>query len=312
MQNPTMKEQARTLIRSLVRKALQTGDVKNFLRLRSLALRQKIYRREVSSAELRETLARVGFARGRVVWVQSSWNEFYNVRARPSELVALMRDMLGPEGTLVMPAFPLDQDPGKIFEVDFAPVSTGLLTEVFRRSKDVQRSIQLSASVCAAGPAADFLVRDHHLDPFTWGPLTPYCRLTDADARLVNLGFGRMPSYFTTMHAVECLLHDEVPFFRQVFDGMISYRWRRRSGEEGEHQFHRRIGRINPERFGKFFPKDSYQSFRVSNLDIVAADARTILNRALELGRSGITLFEKASLAADRQPLTSGAAHRGN
>jgi aminoglycoside N3'-acetyltransferase len=291
---------------------LQTGDVKNFLRLRRLALRRRIYRREVSLTELRDTLTRLGFSRGRVVWVQSSWNEFYNLRARPSEVVSLMHDLLGAEGTLVMPASPLDQDAGKIFQVDFAPVSTGLLTEVFRRGNDVRRSIQLSSSVCAAGPAADFLVRDHHHDAFTWGPLTPYCRLVEADARLVNLGFGRVPSYFTPIHAVECLLYDEVPFFRRVFDGMISYRWRRCTGEEGEHRFHRRVGRINPERFGRFFPKDSYESFRVSNLDTVAADARTVLNRALELGRRGITLYEQGSVAAARQSTSSGAPLRGD
>ena len=212
------------------------------------------------------------------------------------ELIAVMRELLGPEGTLVMPAFPIDQDPGKILEIDFAPSSTGLLTELFRRDRDVERSIHLSSSVCAAGPAANLLVRDHHRDIFAWGHQTPYHRLLEADALLVGLGISRFPSYFTLLHSVECQLYDEIPFFRRVFDGMISYRWRRRSGEEGDHQFMQRVGRILPHRYGQYFPVESYKKFRLSNLDTVAIDARTLIDRAIELGRNGITLYDESSI----------------
>ena len=67
---------------------------------------------------------------GRTLYVHSSWNEFYNVPLKPSEMISLLLDLLGPEGTLVMPAFPIRQDPDKVF-VDKAPVYTGLLCEVF-------------------------------------------------------------------------------------------------------------------------------------------------------------------------------------
>lgn len=291
-----MKERARALMRSAIRGALQTNDIGKYIRLHRLALNKKIYRRKFTLAELRDVLVGMGFARGRVVWVQSSWNEFYNFGAKPSELIAVMRELLGPEGTLVMPAFPIDQDPGKILEIDFAPSSTGLLTELFRRDRDVERSIHLSSSVCAAGPAANLLVRDHHRDIFAWGHQTPYHRLLEADALLVGLGISRFPSYFTLLHSVECQLYDEIPFFRRVFDGMISYRWRRRSGEEGDHQFMQRVGRILPHRYGQYFPVESYKKFRLSNLDTVAIDARTLIDRAIELGRNGITLYDESSI----------------
>ncbi len=288
-----MKERARTLLRSIVRGALRTDDIGGFIRLRRLALEKRLYRREFTLSELRDVLVRLGFARGRVVWVQSSWNKFYNLHAKPTELIALMRELLGPEGTLVMPAFPLDQDPRKILEIDIAPSSTGLLTEIFRRDKDVERSIHLTSSVCASGPAANFLLKDHHYDVFAWGPKTPYCRLMEVDARLVGLGVGPFVSYLTPLHAVECLLYDEVPFFRQVFDGIIAYHWRRRSGEEGYHEFMRRIGQIYPHGYGRYFPKESYVGLKISNVDTFAIDARTAISRGLELGRRGITIYAK-------------------
>jgi aminoglycoside 3-N-acetyltransferase len=207
-----------------------------------------------------------------------------------------MRDLLGPEGTLVMPAFPIDQDASKILEIDFAPSSTGLLTEIFRRGKDVERSIHLSSSVCAAGPAANFLIRDHHHEIFPWGPNTPYCRLIEADARAVGLGVGHSVSYLTPLHAVECLLYDEVPFFRQVFDGTVSYRWRRRSGEEGRHEFMKRIGRIAPSRYAHHFPESFYARARIANLDMVGVDVRGLIDRGLELAREDITVYVKSSV----------------
>jgi aminoglycoside 3-N-acetyltransferase len=245
---------------------------------------------------MRAALIRLGFEPGRVVWVQSSWNEFYNFDGKPSTLVALMRELLGPKGTLVMPAFPLGQDPTKILKIDTIPSSTGLLTEVFRRSANVKRSIQLTSSVCASGPAADYLVADHHRDPFPWGRRTPYWRLYEMDARMIGLGIASTVSYFTPLHVVECILYDEVPLFQRVFDGKVTYRWQRRSGEEGEQEFMRRVGRLSPRRYSRYFPKKTYTNFKISNLDMVGADARNVLDRALELARSGITLYNKRSV----------------
>jgi len=100
---------------------------------------------------------------------------------------------------------------------------------------EVRRSIHLSSSVCAIGPNAEFLIRDHHLTPMTWGKDSPFCRLMDVDARMLGLGAGF--NFMTPLHTVECLLYDEVPFFRSVFDGTIRYPLERASGETGEHEF---------------------------------------------------------------------------
>lgn len=291
-----LKEQARTLLRDSVRGVLGTQDVHAWLRRRNLALKKRLYRRPITLDELRTVLVQLGFERGRVVWVHSVWNEFYNLNARPSEVIGVMRDLLGPDGTLVMPAFPVDQDPDKVLEIDDAPSQTGLLTEVFRRGRDVERSIHLTSSVCAVGPAANFMLRDHHHDLFPWGPKTPYCRATEVDARIVALGSPYLTRHLTLLHAVECLLYDEVPFFQRVFDGKVRYRWRRRNGEEGTHEFLSRVGRLNHRHYHRYFPRCLYMQHRLSNLDTFAIDAKVLLNHALNLGRRGITMYDESSL----------------
>ena len=268
---------------------LGQSNVRDFARTRRLWLSKKIFRRPVHVAELRQRLIDLGVTRGRTVWVQSSWNEFFNVPMRPTEVIDLLRDLIGPEGTLAMPAFPIDQDPQKVFMVDRAAVYTGLLCEIFRRQPGVLRSIHLSSSVCAIGPNADFLVRDHHHTMTSWGKDSPFCRLMDVDARMIGLGAGF--NFMTPLHAVECLLYDDVPFFRKVFDGTIRYRWKRANGETGEHEYLKRTGDIRPHLLRRHFGPEICMDVRISNLKMMGADARLFIERAVALGRQGITMY---------------------
>ncbi len=280
-------------LRSAVKRAAQTllgqDDVRGFLRTQRLWLARKFHRRPIALPELRQMLIDLGAKPGRTLWVQSSWNEFYNVALRPSEVIELLLDLLGPAGTLAMPAFPIDQNPDKVCLVDKAPVYTGLLCEVFRRFAGVRRSIHLSSSVCAVGPQAEFLVKDHHHTLFPWGEESPFCRLAEVDARMLGLGAGF--GFMTPLHAVECLLYEEVPFFHGVFDGTVKYRWKRTSGETGEHAFMRRIGDIRPNRLRRHFGADICTDAKISNLRLFAADARPFIDHAVTLGRRGITMY---------------------
>jgi aminoglycoside N3'-acetyltransferase len=284
-----MSRAVRSTAKRLAQKLVGQSDLRGFLRKRKLWLSKKIYRRPVSIAQLRQRLIDLGVTPGRTLWVQSSWNEFYNVPLRPSEMIGLLRDLLGPNGTLAMPAFPIDQDPEKLFLVDKAPVYTGLLCEVFRRSPDTSRSIHLSSSVCAVGPNADFLIRDHHLTSMPWGKDSPFCRLGEVDARMLGIGAGF--NFMTPLHTAECLLFDEIPYFRSVFDGTIKYRWKRANGETGEHEYRRRIGDIKPQRLRRHFGPDICVDAKISNLKILAADAKPFIERAVTLGRQGITMY---------------------
>jgi aminoglycoside N3'-acetyltransferase len=301
-----MSRNVRSAAKRLAQKVLGQSDVRSFVRTQKLWLAKKIYRRPVSIADLRQTLIDLGVTPGRTLWVQSSWNEFYNVPLRPSDMIGLLRDLLGPNGTLAMPAFPLHQNADKVFLVDRAPVYTGLLCEVFRRSPDIRRSIHLSSSVCAVGPNADFLVRDHHRTLMPWGKDSPFGRLAELDARMLGLGAGF--EFMTPLHVAECLLFDEIPFFHNLFDGTVRYRWQRADGETGEHEFKRRIGEIRPQRLRRHFGPDICIDARISNLRILAADAKPFIERTVNLGRRGITMYiepaPRPELFVSRGPTT--------
>ena len=292
-----MPRSLRSTAKGLAQKALGRSDVRGFVRTQQLWLTKKLYRQPVSVAALRQQLVDAGVTRGRTIWVQSSWNQFFNVPLKPSDVIDLLLGLVGPQGTLAMPAFPIDQDPAKLFLVDRAPVYTGLLCEMFRRYEDVRRSIHLTSSVSAIGLNAEYLVKDHHLTAMPWGIDSPFCRLMDVDARIVGLGAGF--EFITPLHSVECLLYDEVPFFRRVFDGTICYRWKRSNGETGEHRFMRRIGKIRPALLRRSFGPDLIMEARLSNLKIIAADAKPFMQHAVALGRRGITMYVQPAPRAE-------------
>src|SRR6202790_2885638 len=117
-----MSRVVRSTAKHLAQELVGQSDLRGFVGKRKLWFSKKSYRRPVAIAELQQRLIDLGVTPGRTLWVQSSWNEFYNVALRPSEMIGLLRDLLGPNGTLAMPAFPINQDPDKVFLVDKAPV----------------------------------------------------------------------------------------------------------------------------------------------------------------------------------------------
>src|SRR5262245_42082848 len=99
-----MPSALRSTVKRIAQKVLGQGSVRYFGRTRRLWRAKKIHRRPIEVAELRQRLIDLGVTRGRTIWVQSSWNEFFNVPMKPSEVIDLLRELIGPEGTLAMPA----------------------------------------------------------------------------------------------------------------------------------------------------------------------------------------------------------------
>lgn len=252
---------------------------------------KKIYRTPVSLSDFRNSLLAAGEWRNRVVFVQSSWNQFYNIPLSPKEFIGLMIDLVGPDGTLAMPTFPLYNDPNSILQIDTVPSSTGLVTEIFRRWPQSKRSIHLTSAVSAVGPQATDLTSEHHLDPYSWGVLSPYGKMIEADALMVLLGV--MPMGFTPLHNVECVLREEVPIFSNIWGPTVTYNWQRRNGEFGTHSFHSRAGRIRPIRIASAFPPNLYRKSKISNLSIQSMDAKSGVEHAKLLAKQGLTIYSR-------------------
>ncbi len=155
-----------------------------------------------------------------ILFVHSSIDEMNQVfSGEPGEILAMLESLTGEKRTLAMPAFFFGGEDGDmvswyrnspVFKSKRTPSQMGLITEFFRRQKGVKRSLHPTHSICAFGPHAEELTRDHHLAGTTFGKNTPYDLM--AKYRTKILGIGTFyDQILTQIHHCEDLLGEKFP-----------------------------------------------------------------------------------------------------
>lgn len=180
-----------------------------------------------TAQDLRRALERVGVRRGDVAFSHGNVG-YFGVPAgglSPDNVFQTVwqafQDVLGPEGTLVVPTFTYSFCRGEVFDPDDTPSTCGLFTEKFRRLPGARRSEDPLFSVAAAGPLADELTRGAPEDCF--GDDSFWERFLKRDGLICNLNFDAGSTF---LHYVERRLR--VPYrFLKRFPGTL-----RRRGEE--------------------------------------------------------------------------------
>jgi aminoglycoside 3-N-acetyltransferase len=137
-------------------------------------------------------------------------------QARFDVLFDALDQLLGPDGTLVMPTFSYSFTKGEPFDPAATPSAVGLLSEAFRGRPGVRRSRDPIFSVAARGRLADRFVEAAADDCF--GPDSAFARLAEEDAWLACLacGFDRL----TFTHYVEQAVGVDYRYFK-TFSGLV-------------------------------------------------------------------------------------------
>lgn len=163
-------------------------------------------RRELSRAELTRQLHALGVEPGGVLLVHTSFRAVRPIEGGPSGLIAALRAVLGPDGTLVMPSWAGDD------ERPFDPATTpsaadlGVVADTFWRQPGVVRSHHPFA-FAAAGPRAARITSDGlPLPPHR--PESPVGRVHELDGQVLLLGVNHDAD--TTLHLAEVLA--DVPY----------------------------------------------------------------------------------------------------
>ena len=135
-------------------------------------------------------------------------------------VVGALLDVVGPDGTIVMPAhtgvsdpsrwqnppvpedwWPIIRDEWPAFDPSLTPTrAMGAVAECFRRLPDVLHSGHPAVPVIARGPQAATITASHPLEQ-SLGDESPIGRLYDLDARIVLIGVGHDNN--TSLHLCE-------------------------------------------------------------------------------------------------------------
>ncbi len=138
--------------------------------------------------------------------VHTSFRAVRPVTGGPLELIAALREALGPAGTLVMPTM---TDGASLFDAQAtATTDMGVTAELFWRQSGVVRSDHPGASFAAAGPRALEICAAQPLAP-PHGPDSPIGRVHALDGQVLLLGVGHSEN--TTLHLAEALA--TVPYY---------------------------------------------------------------------------------------------------
>lgn len=165
---------------------------------------------------------RVGVAQGMTVLVHSSLKALGGwVCGGPVAVILALERVLGPDGTLVMPAhtsdlsepsqwrkppvpeewWPIIRESMPAFDLDLTPTwNMGVIAETFRKERGVLRSDHPQMSFAAWGKHAKEIANNHGLD-FGLGEHSPLARIYDLAGHVLLLGVGYDRN--TSLHLAE-------------------------------------------------------------------------------------------------------------
>lgn len=172
-------------------------------------------------ASLAADLAHLGVRPGMTLLVHSSLSSIGWVAGGQMAVVQALLDVLGPAGTLVMPAhsgansdpaqwrhppvpepwWPVIREHTPAFDPRLTPTrQMGRIAELFRTWPGAVRSYHPQVSFAALGPLAEFIIADHSLDD-SLGERSPLARIYELNGWVLLLGVGHGNN--TSLHLAE-------------------------------------------------------------------------------------------------------------
>lgn len=245
--------------------------------------------RTLSLEELISQLKDLGFARGATIYLHSSMDVFSRrvPSLNPLNLINLLKETIGEEGTLLMPTFPFEGSQyyyvkrQKIFNVKRTPSQVGLFTELFRRTEGVTRSLHPTHPIAAWGKHSKELVAEHHLGT-AFGEKSPIYKMQQHNGLVA--GIGVTPKYCFTLYHVAEELHPTthaMQYSTDTFEMTIIH---------GEKKIPYQVTPLRPDlkrrydRADRILQKEGILSYyTVKGLEFSMTNVHKFLQRSLEL-----------------------------
>ena len=189
---------------------------------RKVLKEQERNKKGISKAQLIEDLQKIGIRKGDSLLVHSSLSKIGFVEGGAITVIAALLEVVGNEGTLLLPTFPakgrnkthLEEHP--VFDLVNTPSQMGSITEHFRKMEGVLRSFHPTDCVAAKGPLAAYYTGSHFGQLTPYNEQSPFRKLCDKGGKILMLG-TTLNGACTNLHTLE----DAVDFKFPVYDEKI-------------------------------------------------------------------------------------------
>jgi aminoglycoside N3'-acetyltransferase len=165
----------------------------------------------------------------------------------------------------------------------------GLLTELFRRTPKVKRSIHPTHSICALGPLANKLTANHHLAETTFGEGTPFGEMVKYNTCIVGIGTRNI----SHIHTAEDLLENKFPI--DLFLETIPVTCLDELGYTATYNLKIRNPQYKIEmRFLNKILKGLITEWNFKGIPFYITNARLITDALIEAAKKGQTMYKKS------------------
>jgi aminoglycoside 3-N-acetyltransferase len=163
--------------------------------------RPSSHRELLTFGQLLEGFRHAGVRPGNTILVHTSYKSLGGVDGGPDTVIEAMRELVGPQGTVIFPAFNLHSwTEGHYWDVLETPSKMGVITERARNRADARRTPHPIYSFSVLGPRAEeFVAAD---DPEAFGPNSVFSLFHRTNGTIVSIGLD-FNNTFSMMHYVE-------------------------------------------------------------------------------------------------------------
>ena len=160
----------------------------------------------------------IGLQAGDTLLVHSSYKSFGGVAGGPQTVIDAFLEVIGPEGTLVMPTFNFNFCKGEPWDVRTTPSQMGAMTNMVRERPDAKRVFHPIYSFAIVGKHAEFMTKDCYKSSYEKDSV--FGKLQEVDGKIMVIGLAYNDS-MTFYHHVEELEGVDYRYLKD-FPGMVT------------------------------------------------------------------------------------------
>lgn len=152
--------------------------------------------------DFEQLLDKLNINKGNVIFLHSSFSRLKYLELTPQELLTILLQRLGSEGTLAMPSYTWHLDPQHrpwkgykdyfelrpAFDVKNTPSNLGWIPETFRLMKGTKRSLDYWWSIGVQGALAEYITQNQEILQHSYGQESSFEKLMLANVKILGLG----------------------------------------------------------------------------------------------------------------------------